>query len=314
MTRNADQITIRRVVDRVIDTLGPDTSSDEIHKTAAAVLERLGRPSDAGTVVLVDVPCALSPDLTRLSGMSGPVWVRSAVDLPPRDPGPAAQAAVAHLGSLPGREGRICLTVGPAAPGMPLDWVGGLLERDARLRIAVVCARPGLGVDRTLLRRLVEVRESLDTALAGRLFAACMRLPLRRTGLPRIEVLIPHGADGHENHPHIGQAAPLLADLRATLSGQGVDVAAMLLVPAGATSEQWLQLRSWRIRHGTGSEPIRGLRVSGWPADGVRPFGDTPLRAAADQVMPLLSSLACGCAQAPVCLSPPQRSGNGTAP
>jgi hypothetical protein len=317
-----DPALIRSLVDRVIDELGPGASPEEVRQTASLVLGELGTgsaPDVLAPVVLVDHPATadstggVSVVRERPSGGTRlDVWIRSAVDLPAREPRPVAESVLDSLrahaeraGS--GAAGRICLAVGPGSSTMPLDWIPGLLERDGRVRLAVTCARPGLGVDRHLLGRLLRVRSDSPPALAERLFAACMRLPLGRAGRPRIEVLLPRAAVQVEDPAAVSRT---MEGIRSALTGAD-DVAAMILVSARASSSDWAALRSWRTRVASLPFEVRGLRVEGFPAAGVRPFGTSPLCTTPDLAASHLASLACGAAVAPVCLSHGAPSGNG---
>jgi hypothetical protein len=320
-----DPALIRSLVDRVIDELGPGASREEVRQTAALVLGEIGPgsfPAALAPVILVDQPSAsdsaggMSAVRERLSGETRlDVWIRSSVDLPAREPRSVAESVLDSLRAQAeragsGAAGRICLAVGPGSSTMPLDWIPGLLERDSRLRLAVACARPGLGVDRHLLDRLLRVRSDSPPALAERLFAGCMRLPLGRTGRPRIEILLPWAAVQAEEPAAAVQTSPGITDIRAALAGVA-EVTPMILVSARASSADWSALRSWRSRFGSPPGAVDGLRVEGFPAAGVRPFGDTPLCTSPGQAATHLASLACGGAVAPLCLSRTGPSGNG---
>lgn len=312
MQQTPDQSLIRRIVDRVIETLGPGASTDEVRRTAVGVLERLEQDRDFEMVVLADIPGGDKVFRTRLTDVPGLTWARSAIDLPARDPGTRLAGVAAELGDLVDSNGRILLTVGTTARTSDLDWIPALVERDRRLRIAVVCARPGLGVDLALLDRFLSIRKEMPSEFADRVYAASMRLPVARTGMPRIEVLLRTGSVEHSGSDGELRAASLVEDLRSHFDPQGITVSSMLLLPTRTSDREWIAMRSWRVRFGSLRVPIQGLRVGGWPANVVRPFGDTPLCTTPDRIVPTLLSLACGCAQAPVCLAPSGVSTNGT--
>lgn len=300
MPSSPDQNTIRRVVDRVIDELGPGADSDEIRRTAAGVLGRLGGSRGSATVVLADVPAGDGP----LPDLADAHWIRSSLDVPAGEPAALVSSAVHRLASLPHPDGRICLTVAPSGRDLGLDWIADLLEREPRLRVALACARPGLGVDSVLVERLLALRRTLDEPVAKRLYAACMRLPVARSGPIRYEVLVPYEGSGRmADDPGTAE--------RLRMRVGDAPISCMLHVSAGLPAVEWLALRRWRVTFGGRPEPVRGIRVSGWPAGSVRPFGHAPLCVAPDGLIPHLYSLACGCSQAPVCLSPDPLPTNG---
>ena len=300
MQPSPDHNTIRRVVDRVIDELGPGAEPDDIRRTASDVLGRLGGTRGVGTVILADVPGGDGP----LPDLVEAAWIRSTLDVPSADPAAMASAAMDRLSAFPRPDGRICLTVAPSGPDLRLEWIADLLEREPRLRVALACARPGLGVDTALMERLLPFRRTLAETTAKRLYAASMRLPLARSGHVRWEVLVPYEEGGR-----IAEDPGAAERLRARVGDASVST--MLHVPAALPAGGWLSLRRWRVMVAGLSEPVRGIRVSGWPTGIVRPFGETPLCVSPDGLGQHLYSLACGCAEAPVCLSPSSHPANG---
>jgi len=284
----------------VIDELGPGADSDEIRRTAAGVLGRLGGSRGEGTVVLADVPVGDGP----LPDLSDAGWIRSSLDVPTGEPAAVVSEALHRLASFPDPAGRICMTLAPSGRDLRLDWIADLLEREPRLRLALACARPGLGVDSALAERLLGLRRALAEPIAKRLYAACMRLPLARTGPVRYEVLLPYEGSGR-----MAEESGTAERLRERVGD--ASVSCMLHVSAGLPAGEWLALRRWRVTFDGRAEPVRGIRVSGWPAGGVRPFGHAPLCVTPDGLIPHLYSLACGCSEAPVCLSPDPPHTNG---
>ena len=236
MSPSPDHNTIRRIVDRVIDELGPGAEPDDVRRTAEGVLGRLGEARSVGTVVLADVPAGAAP----LPDLAEATWLRSSLDVPAADAAAVATEAVHRLSGFPGTDGRICLTVGPSGPDLRLDWIEELLEREPRLRLAVACARPGLGVDTVLVDRLAAVAESLAEPSAGRLYAASMRLPVVRSGTVRYEVLVPYEGSGR-----VAEDRKAADRLRTRVGDESVST--MLHVSAGLPSAEWIALRRWRV-------------------------------------------------------------------
>lgn len=328
-----DLKTIRSVVDRVIVELGPSATEREVHDTAALLLRELlhAPPIPARNVILLldlpdpteDVlppPPALPAALAAHRRSGGAVWARTHLDLDAQAGAAAVPSHLERVSDLLGRAGggtvgRMLLTLAPGRSRSALDGVPDLLASAPDLHIAVVAARPGLGVDRPVLDHVLRILGRLRDPQAGRLLAASMRLPLRRTGPLRVEVLAPASRPDDLADGALPEALRSAGSLAEPAGGLPHPVAAAVSVPMRTPSGTWIQWGRWSARNASLPGRLVRLRADGWPVEGVQPFRTSPLCAAGDDPAPYLLSLAAAGGTGPVCLhagadgpSPPPRS------